>query len=107
MWEKINYYNWVNEELEVLSVDLDNENTKNDLYTLMMLTKMNGEWFTYDEAMELNVKYRDEIWPIISAIDYEWMTKKEALNSVDDIENIEDIDKMLIKFLLLYFYKID
>jgi len=106
MWEKLNYNNWVTEELKVKDIKLENENTKNDLYTLRMLMKLNWEGFSYKDISELNKKYFNEMAPIISALDYDWISWEEAFEMVDKLENIREIDKVLIKFLLSVYYEV-
>jgi len=106
MWEKLNYNNWVIEKLNVIDVNLDKENTKNDLYTLKMLMKLGSEGFSYEEILELDKKYFNELWPIISALDYDWISWEEAFEMVDKLENIREIDKVLIKFLLSVYYEV-
>ncbi len=107
MWEKFIYRNWIDEQLDIVKPIVNNEQTKEDLFTLKMLNKLQWEGFTYEEVIELNKKYFDELWPIISALDYDWISSSQALEMVQDIENINDIDKILIKFLLIYYYDIE
>ena len=107
MWEKFIYNNWVDEELDIIKPKVNIEQTKEDLFVLKMLTKLQWEGFSYEEVLDLNEKYFDELWPIISALDYEWISWEEALRMVDNLNNIKDIDKLLIKFLLIYYYKIN
>ena len=120
MWEKtnsINYTNWVTEKLEIWNIDLENKNTKNDLKILKELLvkeKDNLEWMeilkkieegiTYDEIMELVDKYREKISPIISAIDYEWISNEEVAEWVINLEDTSNIDKRIIYFLMFWFF---
>jgi hypothetical protein len=106
MWEKFIYRNWVDEKLDIIHPIVNKEKTKEDLYTLKMLTKLQWEWFNYEEILELNDKYFEELGPIVSALDYDWISASEAIEMVENIENIKEIDRLLIKFLLIYYYKI-
>ena len=107
MWEKFTYNNWMDEKLDIIKPKVNIEQTKEDLFALKMLTKLQWEGFSYEEVLDLNEKYFDELWLIISALDYEWISWEEALRMVDNLSNIKDIDKLLIKFLLIYYYKIN
>jgi len=107
MWEKFIYNNWIDEKLDIIEPKFDINQTKEDLFTLKMLNKLYWEGFTYEEVLELNERYFDELWPIISALDYDGISWEEALKMVDGLEDVKDIDKLLIRFLLIYYYKIN
>ena len=108
MWEKLNYNNWITEKLDIVIPDINKKQTKEDLYTLKMLYKIKWEWLKYEEIMELIEKYTEQISPIISALDYEQISNKEVIEMIDDLENISDIDRLVIYFLMFsYFLKDD
>jgi len=108
MWEKLNYNNWITEKLDIVVPDINKEQTKEDLYTLKMLYKIKWEWLKYEEIMELTEKYTEQISPIISAIDYEWITDNEVKKIIYELKDISEIDRLIIYFLMFsYFLKDD
>jgi endoglucanase Acf2 len=54
--------------------------------------------------MDLSHKYYEYISPIISAIDYEWASNEEVKQMINEIENIRDIDRLLIYFIMFSYY---
>jgi hypothetical protein len=62
MKENFIYKNWVDEKLDIINPDINKEQTKEDLFTLKMLTKLHWEGFTYNEVIQLNKKYDVELW---------------------------------------------
>ncbi len=108
MWEKLNYNNWITEKLDIVVPDINKEQTKEDLYTLKILYKIKWEGLTYEEIMELTEKYTEQISPIISAIDYEWISDNEVKKIIYELKGISEIDRLIIYFLMFsYFLKDD
>jgi len=99
MSEKLNYNNWVNEDLEKLYPNIDDKQTKEDLKSLEFLIKTENEWLTYNEIILLIDKYNEYIRPIVSDIDYEWISNDEVKNRINNLKWLSELDKYKINVI--------
>lgn len=103
MWEKLNYDNWISEKLEIVKPIIDNKKTRDDLKSLEFLMKTEIEWFSYEKILLLMDSYREYILPIVSDIDYEWISNDEVKNRIKNLKWITELDKLKISVVFFWY----